>query len=225
MPTYKMLVTDVTNYGSLRCVAGWDIDRRKMIRPEPHAGGFWSAIMIGPTGFQRSKIVTFTAIPPNPATKYPHRTEDRVVVGAVTSVSTPSRDEVWKILRSTESEGLSEIFDSNLVYDGQKAYVPDNTQTRSQGAIALDPKEMEIEKHFNYVGKERLRARFTIEGRTLAPNLTSTAALAMLRNDKVEEINKRIAAAKRLHVRVGLARAFPGQPTRCYMQINGIILG
>ena len=40
MANYQLLITDVTNCGDLRCVAGWDLDRGKMVRPEPYREGF-----------------------------------------------------------------------------------------------------------------------------------------------------------------------------------------
>ena len=79
MPAYQVLVTDITNFGDLRCVAGWDLDRSKMIRPEPSPGGFWPASKIAPNGpFGLGKVAKFVATEPSRATDYPHRTEDRV---------------------------------------------------------------------------------------------------------------------------------------------------
>jgi hypothetical protein len=103
MAKFRLLVTDVTNYGDLRCVAGWDIDRKKMIRPEPHPLGFWQSSAIGPKGFQRSSIAEFEAQVPSPSTSYPHRTEDRVVVGAVNNTRNLSPNECNEVLEESKT--------------------------------------------------------------------------------------------------------------------------
>jgi hypothetical protein len=92
MAKYKLLITEVTNFGDLRCVAGWDLDRGKMIRPEPHPKGFWQTNYIAPTGpFEVGKTVEFEAENPNPATDYPHLTEDRVVTSGIVAGDCPGR--------------------------------------------------------------------------------------------------------------------------------------
>src|SRR2546430_1970731 len=84
MAAYHLLITEVTNFGKLRCVAGWDLDREKMIRPEPHPTGFWQADKIAPAGkFEVGKTASFIGTKPNPATGYPHMTEDRVVTSEI----------------------------------------------------------------------------------------------------------------------------------------------
>jgi hypothetical protein len=35
LANYEIIVTDVTRYGSLYCIAGWDFRNSVMIRPEP----------------------------------------------------------------------------------------------------------------------------------------------------------------------------------------------
>jgi hypothetical protein len=40
---YRIIVTEVTNYGNLYCVAGWDLEQNAMVRPEPAPASFWDA--------------------------------------------------------------------------------------------------------------------------------------------------------------------------------------
>ena len=71
MAAYEILVTDVTNYGTLYCVAGTTIDGR-MIRPEPHTAKannevsrFWTDAAAGPGKFfSVGNIVSFEAEDP-----------------------------------------------------------------------------------------------------------------------------------------------------------------
>ncbi len=86
MPTYDLIITDVTCYGDLFCVAGWDMNNGGMIRPEPptanavaEASRFWSAQHAGPGKFFAvGNRVQFDAAMPPANFPFPHATEDRV---------------------------------------------------------------------------------------------------------------------------------------------------
>lgn len=85
--TYEIIVTDVTCYGSLYCVAGWDRLTGQMIRPEPpganaadEASRFWNAGYAGPgKTFAVGNVVTLIATDALPDFLFPHATEDRIV--------------------------------------------------------------------------------------------------------------------------------------------------
>src|SRR5229473_5127142 len=87
MPTYEIVVTDVTCYGTLYCVAGWDRRAGRMIRPEPPAANmvsepskFWDGRFAGPgRTFSIGNIVRVIASPPPQDFPFPHATEDRIV--------------------------------------------------------------------------------------------------------------------------------------------------
>jgi hypothetical protein len=87
MATYQIVVTDVTCYGSLYCVAGWDLHADCMIRPEPpranmasEASKFWDGRFAGPGQFfSVGNVVRFDAAPPPANFLFPHATEDRIV--------------------------------------------------------------------------------------------------------------------------------------------------
>ena len=90
MPTYEIVVTDVTCYGTLYCVAGWDRRAGRMIRPEPPAANmaseaskFWDGRFAGPgRTLSIGNIVRVEASPPPPDFPFPHATEDRIVAAA-----------------------------------------------------------------------------------------------------------------------------------------------
>jgi hypothetical protein len=220
--TFQLLITEVTNFGDLRCVAGWDLDRQKMIRPEPHRAGFWAANQIAPAGkFEVGKIVSFVGTKPHPATDYPHLTEDRVVTSGIAGGPVLGTGRKKRVLHEAAFDSLDEIFDGKLVVDGQKAYVPVGTQCRSLGGLIVPAKGASIESYHNYEGKERLRLRFRDGTTYLAPNMTSTKAYAEHAAGRLDEVNARIAKADHLILRIGLARGFPAVPDRCYLQVMG----
>lgn len=209
---YSIFVTDLTNYGERRCIAGWDIEKKRMIRPEPFAGGFWPQA----NDFRRKRIVSFNASRPNPPTTYPHFTEDRVVSSAVSVINSCSKEEQWSYLDECCSESLEDLFDGNLVYDWSKGYVPEGTDCASLGGIELPAGGAYVEEYTNYGGKQRLRIHFADGGHNLAPNLTSTRAHEVFASEGLGVLNERVSKAKRIHLRIGLARAFDRQPDRCY---------
>ena len=87
MTQYDLIVTDVTSYGDLFCVAGWDRLSNCMIRPEPpganvaiESSRFWSGQYAGPgRAFDLGNVVRFSAAPADPSFPFPHATEDRLV--------------------------------------------------------------------------------------------------------------------------------------------------
>ena len=223
MSEYRLLITEITNYGDLRCIAGWDLDRNEMIRPEPHREGFWLSTMVSPDGpFEIGKTAKFEANKPNPPTAYPHLTEDRVVVGAVIAGAQPAGH--TKILEGAAFNSLDDLFDGDLVVDGFKGYVPVGSECRSLGGLLVDAKGVEIESYRNFSGKNRLRLRFTTEGVALAPNITSSRAYAHQAAGELDAVNQKISEASKLILRIGLARAFDEMPNRCYLQINGLTI-
>lgn len=223
MAKYQLLITDVTNFGDLRCVAGWDLKRDKMIRPEPHPTGFWPADKIAPAGkFEVGKTVSFEGTMPNPVTDYPHMTEDRVVTSEVAAGPILKAAQVKELLREAAFESLDEIFDGNLVVDGQKAYVPVGAKCKSLGGLIVPAKGATIESYNNFQGKQRLRLCFRDGTTHLAPNLTSTKAYVAHAEGRLDEVNSKIAKADNLLLRIGLARGFPAVPNRCYLQVNGL---
>lgn len=223
MADYRLLVTEITNYGDLRCVAGWDLDRSKMIRPEPHPKGFWQSGQTGPNGpFKLGATVHFSAKKPSPNTDYPHLTEDRVVIGDVSAGTRLGSGAARELLRDAAFNSLEDLFDGNLVIDGDKAYVPVGAQCASLGGLIVPAKGAVVESYRNYKGQQRLRLRFRDPQQLLAPNLTSSKAYEMHAAGEIDQLNARISKGRELMLRIGLARGFQGVPDRCYMQVNGL---
>src|SRR5436190_23313204 len=151
MAQYRLLVTEITNFGDLRCVAGWDLDRNQMIRPEPFPGGFWHLDKTAPRGpFELAGTVQFVATNPNPSTEYPHLTEDRVVAGEIAVAAALEDKAAKKLLQSVAYNSLNELFDKNLVVDGEKAYVPLGAQCRSLGGLVVPTKGAVVESYQNF---------------------------------------------------------------------------
>ena len=138
MEKFRLLITDLTDYGTLRCVAGWDIDRQKMVRPEPHSGGFWEQTMCGPgKPFFPSNIVVLEASPPVPKTDLPHLNEDMVVKGSVKLEQTLSRDKFIDALRQVSAVGRATAFGAPVEIANDKAFVRTGTNHPSLRGLMI----------------------------------------------------------------------------------------
>jgi hypothetical protein len=220
MKKHRLLITEITDYGTLHCVAGWDLALGKMIRPEPSPGGFWSAEYVSDgRHFRRGAVVELFARSPDPPTEYPHRTEDRVVVGAINQLEMMPAAERNRILASTTSPDLDTLFDGHLQVEKSKGYIGRGVQCRSLGGIEVDARQFDVFED-TYKDKTKLRCRLWHRGFVLVPTLPSTLARETWHRDGLAPIRSGLSAAKRLHLRIGLARAFPAD--RCYMQVNDI---
>lgn len=233
MATYEIIVTDVTCYGSLFCVAGWDRVAGGMIRPEPpgasvvsEASRFWDGHFAGSGRlFAVGNIVRFDASPPHANFPFPHATEDRLV-----DLSTPMTVLEQLTLPQTAqavvggiSPTLEAAFDGGLFRaPSSKAYVPIGHNGRSLGAIEITPNRLSIHVDSYNPDKPKLRAHVTIGQTAYDLSLTAASARTRWKVDGLEALRADVQASERVHVRVGLSRPFPAMPDHCYSQVNGL---
>jgi len=231
MAKHEVIVTDVTRYGNLFCVAGWDRNAGQMIRPEPpganaanEASRFWEGQWAGPGKlFSVGNIVKFEALPPRPEFQFPHATEDRIV-----NLQRPTKRlgyleqaETVKAVAAGVSPTLEAAFDGALVRAASgKAYVPVGSNGRSLGAIEIDPDHIVFHEDKYDPNKPKLRAYVTSDGKVYDLPITADAARARWEADGIAALRKDAQTSKLVHVRVGLARPFPAN--ECYAQVNGV---
>src|SRR4051794_33727523 len=128
MAQYDLIVTDVTSYGDLFCVAGWDRLSNRMIRPEPpganaavESSRFWSGQYAGPgRAFDVGNVVRFSAAPADASFPFPHATEDRLVdlaqpLNILETLTVPA---VAAAAAGSISPGLEAAFDNELIRPG-----------------------------------------------------------------------------------------------------------
>lgn len=231
MPTYEIVVTDVTRYGDLYCVAGWDVLNGVMIRPEPpsanaanEASRFWGSNNAGPNKFfSVGNRVRFDAALPPEAFPFPHATEDRLVLQQPNTavLGQHTLEEIVQIVQMGVSPTLLQVFDGQLVRaNSGKAYVPAETNVPSLGAIEVPPGTIQLYEDNPSGNKRRLRAIIQHAGQGYDLSVTADAAKERFLSDGLPALAADIEGAERLHLRVGLARAFNDAP--CYAQVNGI---
>ncbi len=224
MEQFRLLITDLTDYGTLRCVAGWDLDRQKMVRPEPHPGGFWEQTLCGEgKPFAPGHIVILEASPPQPKTELPHLNEDKVVKGAIKLDKTLSRDKFLEMLRNVAAVSRATSFAAPVEISNSKAFVRTGTDHPSLKGLLIKGNEVSfVEEKY---GDKPARARALIDIPHKAPvnlSIAATDLREVFRKQNVAGLSKLFRGKDDLHVRLGLARGFGAFPDRCYMQINGI---
>ena len=230
---YEIIVTDVTCYGRLFCVAGWDRNAGGMIRPEPpdvnpayEATRFWPAQFAGPgTYFSVGNIVSIEAALPPANFPFPHATEDRVVAANQPIVVTGQLPlpEVVAAVAAGVSPGLPAAFDGGLVRaPSTKAYVQIGYQGRSLGAlmVAADQINFYIDDYI----EARPKLRAVITSGNISYDLSVTAAATRVRWQLAGLAGLRadLQASHNVHVRLGLSRPFAERPNECYAQVNGV---
>lgn len=215
----QIAVTDVTIYGKQRCVAGWDINNYRMIRPVPIESEFWDARYCGVRSrFHPGRIVSFFAR--KAVTNLPHNTEDWLVVGEITSQQLLPIDEFQQICKQILSHQPQKIFGENLVFQSESAFVNEGANCGSLSCLELKSKDIDLIEQLNSKNLPRLRACFTLQERKLNLSITAKDLRQKYESSGLEAARDIISGTSHLHIRLGLARAI--QNGRCYLQINGI---
>jgi hypothetical protein len=231
--TYEIVVTDVTCYGSLYCVAGWDRLSGGMIRPEPpgatarmESSRFWGAQLAGPGKvFSVGNVVRFVAAPALPDFLLPHATEDRVVdlASGIQVLGYLSAPQLAAAAAAGVSASLDAAFDGGLVRPpSRKAYVPTGHRGRSLGAIEIAPTDIIFFENDFDPTKRKLRARVTVGGIVYDLSVPADAARTRWKAGGLQALRADLNASNRVHVRAGLSRPFSARPNECYSQVNGV---
>jgi hypothetical protein len=235
MPTYKVLITDVTCYGNKFCVAGWDINRGKMIRPEPsdvnpayEASRFWDGDLAGPgRAFSVGNMVKFEADRPPENFPFPHATEDRIVMGgsAILIADAIAAEDIPKVVAAGVSKSLYAAFDKGLTKPiGGKASVPREYKGRSLGAIEIQPRNISFYTDAYFDKPPKLKARIDDGGVQYHVGVTAEALRTLWKRGGLDALSAYAQGGSRLHIRIGLSRPFHARPDECFPQVNGIIL-
>ena len=234
MTAYEIIVTDVTCYGSLYCIAGWDRISNQMIRPEPpganakdEASRFWSSNYAGPgKTFAVGNVVRLAAADALPSFLFPHATEDRIVdmASPLNVLQTLHSAAMVQAIAAGTSGSLPLAFDGALVRTGsRKAYVPTGNLGRSLGAIEIPPSDITFFEHQWGNDKPKLRARVTSAGQVYDLSVPAEAARLRWHSAGLAALKADVNASTRLHIRTGLSRPMPSRPNECYSQVNGVV--
>jgi len=119
---------------------------------------------------------------------------------------------------------VSEAFDDNLkwnkIFGGvhQGVYVPKSTQCSSLAAVNVGKMDISFTQPFGKLlaivddGTDRYQL-----------SVSSHIFKNAWRDGGVAKATSMLPNRSLLHVRIGLARDFEGQPNKCYLMVNGIL--
>lgn len=234
MTDYRIVITDVTEFGDRFCVAGWDLLSSRMVRPEPPdtvansvAARFWTEQHCGiGKVFDLGNVVTCQGVNAPPGFPYPHATED-IVLNAnstITVVSKCTHESMVAQVAASVSAALPDVYDGGLIRPASgKAYVSKDHPGRSLGAVEINPASLQFHVNTYNPEKPKLRARITVAGSNYDLPVTALAAHKRWREDGLQALVNDAANAQRVHLRMGLSRPFAARPDECFSQINGVI--
>jgi hypothetical protein len=222
MTQVQMIVTDVTKVGDERCVAGWNLNKRRMFRPGPRPGAFWPpALTESGAALEAGAIASFAIRAGEAATRYPHRTEDRIVTGEIVRIRAPNAGTTTQILRSIASPTIQHAFGGYVRVENERAFVKLDTKCASLGSINVRRHEFSLVEDV-IEGKKRIRARLQIGNAVVYPTVTAIDVRTLHRKQGFQAVQRHLSRSNIIHLRLGLSRLFTGIDGRCYLQINGI---
>lgn len=222
----ELIVTELTNIGTHHCVAAWDNDSKKMVRPMPDSN-YWPEALVARYGLQVGSVFECEYVE-GLNRNFPHKTEDQQISSASITVTGHN---FWarNSFRPPSNKSIAEVFDNYVRQQSawnrkKKVYVPEGTKCRSLGSVEVASAKFEFFEERYHDDPPKLRACVR-ESILNAYNLSVTCS--SIRNqwssDGVKQLNKFFRSHPTLHLRIGLATAFSGMPEKCSVQLNGII--
>jgi hypothetical protein len=223
----EILITDITEmHQNTYCVAGWNAAEQRMVRPLPN-GANWTAELLADTGVCAGTIIGMTPNGVEPNSAFPHRIED-TPIDAAKIVLLKSGPAAWfganaPPVRNTLSAAFQRCVETTGVWDGARkgAYVKMGTEIGSLGAVRLDRGGLRFLEN-DYKGDRTLRAYLTDKESCYNLPVVAKNLRELYRTGTVSAVNRSLPQSGGLHVRVGLARAWPAQPEKCTVMINGV---
>lgn len=223
----RLVITDITEmHGGNYCVAGWDPQARRMVRPLPD-GANWIAGLLQRHGIGPGASIDMVPTGQRHPSTFPHRTEDTPVTTAGIHLVHPGPI-MWLAVGAPPTHAtVDQAFGGHLAHSRvwnsarQGVHVPENTQIGSLSAVRLPVGDLTLFED-NYQGKRSLRA-YLDDGyaRYNLPVVAKNFREAYRMNG-VGGARRLLPAQCDVHVRLGLARAWSGQPGKCSLMINGI---
>jgi hypothetical protein len=221
----RVLITDVTEmHQGNYCVGGWCADRGAMVRPLP-GGRNWTARLLASDGIAPGVTVHIGASRALQLADY--RTEDTVVDVTSISLIDPGPTQWFGIDAPPTAATLEDAFANRVQTTGswnrarKGAYVEQGTQVGSLVGVRVASGNLRFLEG-SYQGKTRLRACLEDAAERYILPVVARDLRERYRSGGVNSLNQILPKGTLLHVRVGLARAWTGQPGRCAVMINGV---
>jgi hypothetical protein len=219
----RLIITDLTEmHGGNFCVAGWDAQTQRMVRPLPE-GSNWTAGLLQQHGVAPGVTVDVNPTGQRLLSVFPHRTED-TLIDRMTIQHVTAGPSSWFGAAAPPSRGtLTATFGGNLLHNSvwnnvrQGIYVPVGTQSESLDAVELPRDRVQFVAEF-----DKLKAVLNDGQARYKVSVSSLVLKTAWRQGGIQAVHQALPQSARFHVRLGLARAFDQPPQKCYLMVNGV---
>lgn len=224
-----ILITDATvmGEGGRLCIAGWDFENLRMVRPLPD-GHHWLPEVVDSLGLAPG--VTIRVLPVGGSSRdFPHRTEDLPIVsGSVRVVGNGFHEWTGSAgpgVASTIGAGFAGNVCHNGEYRGVLQGVHVMPGTRCPSLAAINIPQTQIRLFEDSYGA--LKAEVNDNASNYCVKVTSKRIRDAWNGGGLSAAIATLPARSLLHVRLGLAHPFArpnaDDPQKCYMMLNGIL--
>ena len=220
-----ILITDLTvMHGGVFCLAGWNFATNRMVRPLP-GGNNWNAEVL-----QRLKISTGSIIrvvpEGNHTSTLPHATEDMRILENEISVHSHDYSDWLELDNAPILYGsINDAFDNNIDLgrkwnSAYKVSVAEGVNCKSLAGVRLPSSSVSFFKDQYRDNPPTLRAYITDKNHKYNLPVSCRRLRALFNSGDINQVQGHLPANQDVHIRLGLARAFNGNP--CSLMLNGI---
>lgn len=225
MARQSIIITDVTEMrvGVTYCVAGWNSQANRMIRPLPGVGNNWPNTHIGPALIWPGNEFHFDESALKNNGTFPHTSEDLVISTQNMQIATNMNRDWNPLVQPSTSASLSAAFGNAVtwrVYNQERYHtvVPAGTNVASLGAITIQSTDID----FFVDDFDSIRCRLSDSDATYKLPLVAHNLRIIWRQQGIEALQTTFSNAGLLYVRLGLARPYDAHPDECTVMVNGI---
>ena len=219
----RLIITDVTEmHGGNFCVAGWEAQAQRMIRPLPN-GANWTAALLRQHGIAPGATVDVFPLNQQHQSAYPHRTEDAPIDVASIQLRNAGPIDWFAPAAPIAHASVSAAFGGHVAHNSvwnnslQGVHVPIGTRVSSLSAVLVPRNAVQFLQEF-----AKLKVVLD-DGIALYKLPISCLKLkSAWRQGGIPAVHQALPNSPQFHVRLGLARAFGSLPDKCYMMVNGI---
>lgn len=219
----RLIITDVTEMGGGNyCVAGWCPATASMVRPLPN-GSNWSSRMITVYGIVPGLILQVQPNGQNPNGLYPHRTEDVPINPIVTPLANQAAPPWLSSAAPARAATIQAAFDNSVHHNSQwngrlqGVHVAEGALCRSLWGLEISRQSVSFTTDF-----DKLKAVIHDGDSEYLLSVSARNLKETYRAGGDQAVTNLLPQGGRLHIRLGLARAWDGQPGKCYLMLNGV---
>jgi hypothetical protein len=219
----RLVITDLTEmHGGNYCVAGWDPEAERMVRPLPN-GANWTVGLLQQHGIAPGLPIDVVPTGQQHPSEFPHRTEDMPVDRE--SIQHANAGPInWFAANAPLAYGtVSDAFAGRVAHNSiwnnvrQGVYIQIGTQVGSLSAVRLPRNAVQFVEEF-----DKLKVVLNDGSVRYKLAVSSVALKTAWRHGGIGAMRQALPGSQLFHIRLGLARAFDNPPEKCYLMVNGI---